>query len=516
MRRSFFLASLTGLLLVLVFPLFSLWPASFIALIPLYYGIESLSIRRTFFVSWLGGFLFFAGLLYWIVLNPAVEKWVRPLLYLGHILIAAYLSLFFAASFTLSKWLERRLSVPLWLIAPFSMVLFDYLRSHGILGFPWGSLGYSLARWVSIIQIASYTGIYGVTFWIVLLNGLIYATLRIIWSTKPLRITAPAVKKATLGLLFFCAPFLFGKIMLSRINAEIQNAPILNIALIQGNIEQGFRWDKEFREYNWQIYDSLSKQTAKQPIDLFVWPETALPFYLRYEPVFFSRITSLADTLKSSICTGIPDFSFDPQTQRQFYYNSAFLVRPVYGLTGTYAKSHLVPFGERFPYKERIPFIKNINFGEGEWTPGTDSIIFNLGGIRFSCMICFESIFPEIARIQVGKGARFLVNITNDGWFGRSGAARQHAEMAVFRAIEERRAIARCANSGISMFILPTGEIIKPTRLFEQAIITNSLPLLTGRTFYQRFGDLFVLIIFMTMLLVSLMTFIRPSLFGTK
>jgi len=516
MRRSFFLASLTGLLLVLIFPLFSFWPLSFIALIPLYYGIESLSIRRTFFISWLGGFLFFGGLLYWIVLKPAVGKWVRPLLYLGLILIAAYLSLFFAASFTLAKWLERRLFVPVWLITPFSIVLFDYLRSHGILGFPWGSMGYGLARWISVIQIASYTGIYGVTSWIVLMNGLIYASMRNIQANRPQFITAAAVRRMTLVLLVFAIPLLLGRYMLLRTNEAMKNAPILNIALIQGNIEQGFRWDKEFREYNWQTYDSLSRQAAKQPIDLFVWPETALPFYLRYEPVFFSRITSLADTLKSSICTGIPDFSYDPKTQRQFYYNSAFLIRPVYGLTGTYAKSHLVPFGERFPYKERIPFIKNINFGEGEWTPGTDSIIFNLGGIRFSCMICFESIFPEIARNQVAKGARFLVNITNDGWFGRSGAARQHAEMAVFRAIEERRAIARCANSGISMFILPTGEIIKPTRLFEQAIIINSLPLLTGRTFYQRFGDLFVLIIFMTTLLASLMTFIRPSLFGTK
>ncbi|HAD82056.1 MAG: apolipoprotein N-acyltransferase [Candidatus Edwardsbacteria bacterium RIFOXYD12_FULL_50_11] len=495
MKRSFILASLTSLLLFLIFPLFSLWPLAFVSLIPLYFGFENLSTHRTFLVTWLSGFFFFCGLLHWIVFNPAVESWVRPLLYLGVMLIAAYLSLFLAASFTLAKWLTGKLNIPFWWAAPFGLVLFDFIRSHGILGFPWGSLGYSLARWTSAIQMASITGVYGVTFWIVLVNGLIYGLIKYFIANRPFRLTPRFFLRMALVLLVFALPPLTGKLMLFPVNKKIRNSPLLNVSLIQGNIQQGFRWDREFREYNWQIYDSLSRQAVKQPVDLLVWPETALPFYLRYEPEYYLRALSLANDLKSSILTGVPDFSYEPNRQTQLYYNSAFLIRPIYGLTGSYAKRHLVPFGERFPYKEKIPFIRNINFGEGEWTPGADSIIFDMGGINFSCMICFESIFPEIARQQVGRGARFLVNITNDGWFGRSGAARQHAEMAVFRAVEQRRAIARCANSGISMFILPTGEIIKPTPLYKQMIITNAIPLLNNRTFYQKYGDLFVLLI---------------------
>lgn len=512
MRRSFILASITSLLLFLIFPLFSLWPLAFVSLIPLYFGIENLSIRRTFLVAWLSGFLFFCGLLHWIVFNPAVESWVRPLLYLGVVLIAAYLSLFFAASFSLAKWLSGRLNIPFWWAAPFGLVLFDFLRSHGILGFPWGSLGYSLARWTSAIQIASFTGVYGISFWIVLVNGLLYWLIKYFIANRPFRLTTPVFLRTSLVLLIFVMPPLIGKLMLSKINKEIRIAPTINISLIQGNIEQGLRWDHDFREYNWQTYDSLSRQALKQPVDLLVWPETALPFYLRYEPEYFLRALSLANNLKASILTGVPDFSYEPSNQKQLYYNSAFLIRPVYGLTDSYAKSHLVPFGERFPYKDKIPFIRNVNFGEGEWTPGADSIVFDLGGINFSCMICFESIFPEIARKQVRKGARFLVNITNDGWFGRSGAARQHAEMAVFRSVEQRRAIARCANSGISMFILPTGEIFKPTHLYKQAIITSAIPLLNTRTFYQKHGDLFVLFILIASLLPILALLIKSFL----
>jgi apolipoprotein N-acyltransferase len=514
MKRSFILASLTSLLLFLIFPLFSLWPLTFVSLIPLYFGIENLSTHRTFLVTWLSGFFFFCGLLHWIVFNPAVESWVRPLLYLGVVLIAAYLSLFLAASFTLAKWLAGKLNIPFWWAAPFVLVLFDFIRSHGILGFPWGSLGYSLARWTSAIQMASITGVYGVTFWIVLVNGLIYGLIKYFIANRPFRLTPRFFLRMALVLLVFALPPLTGKLMLFPVNKKMRNSPLLNVSLIQGNIQQGFRWDREFREYNWQIYDSLSRQAVKQPVDLLVWPETALPFYLRYEPEYYLRALSLANDLKSSILTGVPDFSYEPNRQTQLYYNSAFLIRPIYGLTGSYAKRHMVPFGERFPYKEKIPFIRNINFGEGEWTPGADSIIFDMGGINFSCMICFESIFPEIARQQVGRGARFLVNITNDGWFGRSGAARQHAEMAVFRAVEQRRAIARCANSGISMFIMPTGEIIKPTPLYKQMIITNSIPLLNNRTFYQKHGDLFVLFILIAWLLPILALLVKAVPFN--
>jgi apolipoprotein N-acyltransferase len=149
----------------------------------------------------------------------------------------------------------------------------------------------------------------------------------------------------------------------------------------------------------------------------------------------------------------------------------------------------LVPFGERFPLKDKIPGLRRVSFGEGEWTPGADTVVLDHPKSRISCLICFESIFPAIARRQAARGSRLFVNITNDGWFGRSGAARQHAEMSVFRAVEQRRSVARCANSGVSMFVTPSGRICQPTDLYVQAAIVQNLPLLDVRTVYGKLGD---------------------------
>jgi apolipoprotein N-acyltransferase len=506
MRRRLALALSSGILLVLSFPLFSLWPLAFAALVPLYFALEGASTRRAFLLGWITGAVFFAGLLYWIVLNPAVEPWVRPLLYLGVALIAAYLALYLAAGLALARWLADRNGWPLWALAPLTLVLADYLRSHGLLAFPWGSLGYSLAGWVPSIQMAAFSGIYGVTFWALLANGLAFWLARRLYSRpSPARAALPACAL----LLALALPPLAGQSLLVRSEREMAQAPGVRVTLVQGNIAQGLRWDEAFREFNLQTYDSLSREAGRDSSALLVWPETAMPFYLRHQPEYFRRIASLADDIDRAILTGVPDMMPDPASGRQLFYNSAFLILPGRGLAASYAKSHLVPFGERFPYKDKIPFLRNVDFGEGEWTPGSDSVIFRTDQADFSCLICFESIFPEIARTQAGRGAQFLVNITNDGWFGRSGAARQHADMSVFRAVEQRRAIARCANSGISMFVMPSGRVLSRTGLFTQATIHSRIPLMNGSTFYQRHGDLFVLLLALLLGLTTLLPAVK-------
>ncbi len=493
MKKRLALSLSSGLLMVLAFPLFALWPLAFIALVPLYFSLDDVSPKRTFLLGWTAGLFFFTGLLYWIVLNPAVEPWVKPLLYLGVILIAAYLALYLAVGLALARWLSNRLGWPLWSLAPSILVLADYLRSHGLLAFPWGSLGYSLAGWIPAIQLASFSGIYGATFWVLMVNGLTFWLIQSLRNKSLTNAWSRLIRPAAILAVTLSLPLLAGQLFLIQTEKTMEGAPKLKVALIQGNIEQGLRWDDTFRHYNWQTYDSLSRRAAADSPQLLVWPETALPFYLRHEPGYLRRIFSLADDVNAYVLTGVPDLKHDAELDCQAFYNSAFLILPNEGLAASYAKSHLVPFGERFPYKEKIPFLKEVDFGEGEWTPGADSVIFHTTLTDFSCLICFESIFPEIARTQVGQGAKFLVNITNDGWFGRSGAARQHADMSVFRAVEQRRAIARCANSGISMFVMPTGRVVARTGLFEQAILQAEVPLINGSTFYQRHGDIFVL-----------------------
>lgn len=516
MKKRLALSLSSGLLMVLSFPLFSLWPLAFAALVPLYFALDGVSPKKALLLGWMAGLAFFAGLLYWIVLNPTVEPWVRPLLHLGVALIAAYLALYLAVGLALARWLSNRIGWPLWYLAPIILVPADYLRSHGLLAFPWGSLGYSLASWVPAIQLASFSGIYGVTFWVLMVNGLIFWLVHPLLSRASPTAWSRIIRPSAILVLTLLLPPLAGHLFLVRAEKAMEGAPKLRVALIQGNIEQGQRWDDAFRHYNWQTYDSLSRQAAADSPDLLVWPETAMPFYLRHEPEYLRRIFSLADDVNAYVLTGVPDLQYDRTLGRQLFYNSAFLILPQEGLAANYAKSHLVPFGERFPYKEKIPFLKEVDFGEGEWTPGADSVIFRTARTDFSCLICFESIFPEIARTQVGQGARLLVNITNDGWFGRSGAARQHADMSVFRAVEQRRAIARCANSGISMFVMPTGRVVARTGLFEQAILQAEVPLMSGSTFYQRHGDIFVLVLSLLLALAILAPYckrLRPKFY---
>jgi apolipoprotein N-acyltransferase len=490
--RKTSLACLSGTLLFLAFPPASLYPLTFIAFLPLLWALEGISPKRAFFLGWASGSFFYILLLHWIVLNPAVESWVKPLLYLGVLLIGLFQGLFWAAPAAVSRWLSDRTRLPLWVSFPALFTVFDWLRGLGLLGFTWGSPGYALARWTDAIQMASLGGLYLVTWWVVIVGGLVIwvarSFLKNFYGNDSANGQAKLIRISILSAVLILPP-LFGLLMKKAVERLKFEAPKFTAALIQGNIEQGMRWDREFREYNWSQYRLLSLQAARQNPELVVWPETAMPFYLRYENDFYREMLSLVDSSGLAILTGVPDVKTDFNTGRQEYFNSAFLFLPGRGLAGEYAKSQLVPFGERFPFKEKIPGLRHVNFGEGEWTPGADSVVLDHPKARISCLICFESIFPAIARRQAARGSKLFVNITNDGWFGRSGAARQHAEMSVFRAVEQRRSVARCANSGVSMFVTPSGRICQPTDLYVQTVIVQSLPLMDYRTLYGRLGD---------------------------
>lgn len=511
LHRPTALAIMAGLLILAAFPPLSLWPLAFLFLVPLLFALEGASPSKAFWLAGLSAAVFFAGLLHWIVFNPAVERWVRPLLYLGVVLIAAYLALYFAAAAAAARWIAARTRLPLWLVLPFCWTVAEYLRELGMMGFPWGAAGYAVTRFLPAIQMAELTGIHGVTFWVVLVNGLLFAEARHAWQL--LRWPRPPRQDffaTLLGLVVVIAPVVGGQLRWTRVNERCAAAETVRVTLVQGNIEQGLRWDAEFQEQNWRTYDSLSRDAARLSPRLVVWPETALPFYLRHQERYLSMMRDLVDQTGAAVLTGVPDLSQDYVTNTTEYFNSSFLFAPHTGLVGQYAKAHLVPFGERFPLKERIPGLREVNFGEGEWTPGTDTLPLRLGTVRFANLICFESIFPGIARAMARRGAAFLTVITNDGWFGRSGAARQHADMAVLRAVETRRAVARCANSGISQFIMPGGSVRQPTALYRQAVITADLPLLCGETFYVRHGDLFVLLVALLAASAAAAAIVRP------
>jgi apolipoprotein N-acyltransferase len=242
---------------------------------------------------------------------------------------------------------------------------------------------------------------------------------------------------------------------------------------------------------------------VKDKPDLIVWPETATPFYFIYNPDLTKIIQDLVSETKTNFLIGSP--SFIRKANKIEYYNSAYLLGPEGTVTGKYDKTHLVPFGEYVPLKKWLPFIGKIVENVGDFCSGKKGSTVSLNGNNLGVLICYELIFPYLARAEVKNGAGLLVNITNDAWYGTTSAPYQHFSMAVFRAIENRRTLARAANTGISGFIDPVGRIIDSTNLFKDAAITTKVPILTGKTFYTLYGDLFA---FACMAIVILMVMI--------
>jgi apolipoprotein N-acyltransferase len=258
---------------------------------------------------------------------------------------------------------------------------------------------------------------------------------------------------------------------------------------VQGNIPQAVKWDAAFRAQTFEIYGQLTRAAAPGS-RLIVWPEAAVPAYLRFEPGAMTWLTDLAASVRVPLLVGAPDA--EPDGRRARYLNSAFLVDAA-GLRGRYDKMHLVPFGEYVPLKRLLFFVEAIAAEIGDFTPGREATLFQLEGTPFGTVICYEVIFPDLFRRFVGGGASFMTNITNDAWFGDSGGPLQHLQMVPLRAVENRVAIVRAANTGVSALVLPSGAIQSTLPLGARGTLRADVPLRQGETFYTRFGDVFAL-----------------------
>jgi apolipoprotein N-acyltransferase len=259
------------------------------------------------------------------------------------------------------------------------------------------------------------------------------------------------------------------------------------VALVQGNIPQHLKWDEGEQQAILRTYAELTRGAAPGS-RLVVWPEAAVPAYVGLEPWVAEWLARLAAEVDRPLLVGAPDAREDGGTIR--YLNSALLVRPA-GIAARYDKIHLVPFGEYVPLKRLLSFVEGIATEIGEFTAGRDRVIFPLEGAPFGTVICYEVIFPDLFRRFVRDGARFMVNVTNDAWFGDSGGPLQHLATVPLRAVENGVAIARAANTGVSALVHPSGRIEPRLGLFQQGALRVEVPLRTRETFYTRFGDLF-------------------------
>jgi apolipoprotein N-acyltransferase len=483
-RRDYLLAILSGALYALSFPKAGFWPLAWVAFIPLFLACRHKSPGRAFRLGFVAGLAGFGGIFYWI--NIVLTKyghlpwWTSLFVFL---LMAAYLALYPAAAICITQWAENRGVTPL-LVFPLAWTSFEYIRSFAFSGLPWGTLGYSLYKILPLIQIADITGVYGLSCLIAFANVVLFVALRRTVRGAPYR---RPMKSGALLVITIGALLTYG---VHRLHQPPDGAT-LKVALIQGNIPQDVKWDPAFQEATIRIYERLTRQAAAaHRLDLIVWPESAAPFYVQDEPRLSARIGTLAREAGAGMIVGSPAIERDGDRMRNL--NSAFFFTPSGKIGPRSDKLHLVPFGEYVPLAKLLPFVNKLVEGIGDFVPGTKFVTFPTGKGDAGVLICFEGIFPELARGYIREGSRFLVNITNDAWFGTSSAPWQHLAMFAFRAVENRVPVVRAANTGISSLIDSTGRITDTTTLFQEAVLSGDIRLTNRVTFYTRYGDVFI------------------------
>ena len=479
------LALLSGLLLFLSFPKFGHGALAWVALGPLLMALHGAGAARAFRLGYLTGAASALGLLYWTAL--VVIQYGGLSLPAG---IAAMVLLCLAVALFPSAfaWLVARWSAAFGpaglLLAPFAWVATELLRNRSFLNFPWCLLGYSQQGNLPFVQIASVTAVYGVSFLVVLVSALLA------WIAVETR--AAMRRRALLGLVAALGgSWAWGTWILTR---PFEESGSIRVGLVQAAIRQDEKWAPESAWRNVGRHIELTDQAAARGARLVVWPESAVPFLFDENPVLAEALRATVRRHGIYLLLGNDDREYGPADQHRIFVGAKML-SPGGELGFRYHKIRLVPFGEYVPLQPLLTLGGRVTAKlvrqVSDFTPGTEPVVGEVDGRGFGAFICYEAIFPELVREFTARGSDLLVNITNDAWYGRTSAPYQHLAMAAFRAVENGRYLVRAANTGITAVVDPRGRVLEPTRLFERTVLVRDVPLVSGRTFYSRHGDLF-------------------------
>jgi len=494
--RPYFLAAVSGLILIVIFPSFlktELGWLAWVALVPLLLTLPETSYPQAFWRGTVAGAVAYPGILYWIVhCMVTYANMSRPLAWLILFLLIALLASYFGLFMVLSRLLMLRARFHLMLAAPLAWVAVELLRTYFPFGgFPWTLLGLSQHAFLPVIQVAEFTGIYGVSCLIVLVNCAL-AVLVQSFTLHPSPFKLLPWREILLAAVLLAADLGFGYLRLRQVDEAFTDRPKLKLALVQGNIDQGVKWDEtEFWE-NLETHLALSRRLIQDQPDLLIWPEAALTVFFNEHFQVDSDVVKAINGFDVDFLAG--SLSREVYNFERHYFNSAYLLSPrSRTLWGRYDKIHLVPFGEYVPLQRLFFFADAIAKGNtGNTTPGREVVVFEPPGYRFGCVICYEVIYGNLDRKFVKKGAQFMTTITNDAWFGRTSAPFQHHANLAFRAVENRVYFARAANTGISSLVNPVGRVEVASEIFEPAALSVELRLGPAwTTFYTRVGDLF-------------------------
>lgn len=475
---------LSAACLVLAFPKTDIWPLAWVGLVPLLRGLDGQTPLRAFARAYLCGVLFFGGTLYWLI------HVTLP----GMVLLVAYLAVYFGlfgvgyTFFAGSKTVWRPFGIAsLW-------TLLEFIRAHFLTGFGWASLGYSQYKNLLFIQVADLTGVYGVSFLIVLGNLLFKEMLdgiREKSNARKLKFTSPlAIPALVLALALGYGVI---RLMIAR-RAQTQPAPQASIAVIQANIPQLMKWYEPAWPDITARYKILTEAAAKEKPDLIIWPETSYPGILWEDKELFDELRGFVARL------GVPLLVGSIARENGRYYNTAILLSRDGEILQQYKKVHLVPFGEYLPLRFLFPFLEHI-IPIADFTAGEEYTVFKLWGDGkfFSVLICFEDTLGGLTRQFVRQGAGLLVNMTNDAWFHDTKEPYMHAQASVFRSVENRRSLVRAANTGVSCSIDASGRMVQAVadergkKTYVSGYAVMKVRFDRQETFYTRYGDVFII-----------------------
>jgi apolipoprotein N-acyltransferase len=486
--RQFLLILTSAVLIVFSFPRFSWSFLAWVALVPLFKALDEKPPGQRFRLGYLTGILCSLGIFYWVTHSMRHYGGLNPITSFSILfLMVFYLALYFGVfSWLWGFYPAKGFFSLFW--APSVWVGLELIRARLLSGFPWALLGHSQSNYLPVIQIAEISGVYGISFLIVLVNQTLY---RLFWVDGPFRGWSRKWKEAVFTLFLFALTLGFGYYSLSSQAQKDQQVPALRVAVIQGNIDQSLKWDPAYQEETIRIYRDLSLEMLPRNPELVIWPETAVPFYFLHENRFTPGLFQLTREGQAHLLFGSPALS---HWQREtYYYNRAYLLSPE-GRINFYDKVHLVPFGEYIPLKRFLPFVGKMVQAIGDFSPGKGSYGLPHPKGKIGVLICFETIFPELSRAFNREGCRILVNMTNDAWFGKTSAPYQHLSMLVFRAVENRVWVARAANTGFSAVIDSSGRIVQRIPLFQTGGIYANIPLRGEKTFYAEHGDWMIIL----------------------
>ena len=419
--------------------------------------------------------------------------------------LALFIALFSAVLAACGKTPVRSL-----IMIPIGWVALEYLRTFIFSGFPWELLGYSQFNRLQLIQISDIFGVYGLSALIAFTNATLFISLlhftKRRWQdsniSNRLAVGSIIVLTAAFGLTLS-----YGHWRLNDVNKRIAASPKARVAVIQGNIDQAIKWNPAFQIDTVKKYHRLSASIIEQHPDLIVWPESATPFFFLYDIKASELVFEGIHQTAKDYLIGSP--SFVRKNDAVQYFNSAYLISPQSKAMGKYDKTHLVPYGEYVPFKKWLPFLGKIVAQVGDFEAGTEGQTLQWKDQQIGVQICYEIIFPGLSRAMARNNASLLINITNDAWFGTTSGPYQHFSMAVLRAVETKKSLIRAANTGFSCFIEPTGKVISVTELFQDAVLTESIPILQTTTLYTRIGDSFAIVCILSSIFFVIVSYIK-------